>query len=656
MSQARDYRLGVVLVHGMGEQQRGDTITPIGDALIGWLKRRVAGAGIEVVVRRATLRASEGPGPAAAELEVAFETTLEAGKPDSNPTRWLIRESHWADAFRQATFLETAVWLITVGPWLITSQLIGVRRRASAVGVLAEGGVLTWLVRAVTSTVLTFVAAVATAAMMPLILLLGVLSVLPIPVLQDVAAAAQRNLAGSFGDLALLVRSPSRFAAMWSRVERDVRDVHAQCDAVVVIAHSQGAAVSWQAIRRLQAPATPDERVSVPLLITYGQALRKLKLLYIADHEASPLHRLGVLLVSLVSTAGLIALVVLVWAIWTQAVAGETVDVRLWYGGAAVVLGTFLVQHTLGLLVGTWDDAAEVSLRGEIADVSEANRSFRWIDLWASADPAPNGPLLHEPAPQHAPDVGDVVDSYKVRNLGSTLIDHTVYWSNSGEFIPAIVAGASALAASLGCRTPTWTEVAARARLQDRLVHLLVAGRVAYWAATITILMALYPSWAAIGGPAVEALQNLPGPPDPGAPDEVVNRWVGAAIIAGIAAAVWFAITKLWRSTLTTSAWLPGGVPGFGTRAMLWTIGELVVLAGLAFVIGRLDGSVVVFLLVTAVGSAFAITILAAGGRRLGEQRPTRVWDAPPRAVVAVVGAVLFVLTAVATVMAIAAA
>ena len=35
----KTYRLGILFVHGMGQQERGDTITQMGDALTEWLRR-----------------------------------------------------------------------------------------------------------------------------------------------------------------------------------------------------------------------------------------------------------------------------------------------------------------------------------------------------------------------------------------------------------------------------------------------------------------------------------------------------------------------------------------------------------------------------------------------------------------------------------------
>lgn len=40
---ARDYQVGVLFVHGMGEQSRGDTIGDMGEALTDWLRREDEG-------------------------------------------------------------------------------------------------------------------------------------------------------------------------------------------------------------------------------------------------------------------------------------------------------------------------------------------------------------------------------------------------------------------------------------------------------------------------------------------------------------------------------------------------------------------------------------------------------------------------------------
>jgi len=61
----KQYRLGLLFVHGMGEQGRGDTVTEMGDALTEWLRRWIDARGAGFRIREATLReegsASTGP-------------------------------------------------------------------------------------------------------------------------------------------------------------------------------------------------------------------------------------------------------------------------------------------------------------------------------------------------------------------------------------------------------------------------------------------------------------------------------------------------------------------------------------------------------------------------------------------------------------------
>jgi hypothetical protein len=52
--------------------------------------------------------------------------------------------------------------------------------------------------------------------------------------------------------------------------------------------------------------------------------------------------------------------------------------------------------------------------------------STRWLDLYASADPVPNGPFLN---------ASGILYSGVVNNRGSILTDHSGYWNNAEEFV-----------------------------------------------------------------------------------------------------------------------------------------------------------------------------------------------------------------------------
>jgi hypothetical protein len=59
---------------------------------------------------------------------------------------------------------------------------------------------------------------------------------------------------------------------------------------------------------------------------------------------------------------------------------------------------------------------------------------FVWRDWYASHDPVPNGPLVEDDAPPLPIDL----ESIEVNNCASFVSDHNAYWYNRDEFIPAV--------------------------------------------------------------------------------------------------------------------------------------------------------------------------------------------------------------------------
>ncbi|MDP9468129.1 MAG: hypothetical protein M3P32_05235, partial [Chloroflexota bacterium] len=165
----KEYEVGVVFVHGMGEQERGDTITEMGEALTEWLRHWLeAVPGADFKIRGALLR-SGGAAPSGqtddalggqAHVAVRIFTKSASGPPKQQ--NWLLAESWWAGAFRQASFMEVATWLIAVGPWIIASQRAGIGRRVRPNWIVAQ--------------ILTLVAALVAAVITPLALALLILS------------------------------------------------------------------------------------------------------------------------------------------------------------------------------------------------------------------------------------------------------------------------------------------------------------------------------------------------------------------------------------------------------------------------------------------------------------------------------------------------
>ena len=632
------YRLGVLFVHGMGEQARGDTLTEMGDALSEWLRRWVrALPGVDVTLREASLRTPDEEPPDVAEARdrphlpgpgAHVSVTLEDANHASLNQEWVLAESWWASAFRPATFGELAMWLISVGPSVIAFQRVGIVNRVMqaqptwASGLF--GSVALWLMKVVTVPILYVVGIIVAGLITPLALLLFVLGILPIPFLSDIARAGARNLSGSFGDLLVLVRSPVRFAAMAERVRLDIQALGRRCDRVMVVAHSQGCAVAWHAMRRMSTGPAGD-RADVRLFVTFGQALRKLKALY-------RIHRTGgtvQLQTSVLALATTILILVSSWVVFWAMVdlvgaqfnisrAGIDGSTVIWLAVLAVLV--FVAQGYLAAIAGDNDDGAGVDLGKEFEDVSDVFTNLRWIDLWASADPAPNGPLFDK--------MPDRVESFRIRNKASTVFDHAIYWSNVTEFVSAIAMFAGATAGSdplkISARRPP--ELRDAALVRDRRVSLLAAGRVFFLVGAAVALYAvrrLLPDW---GRDVLHVLDDLPliGGWFRGWPREV-EGWAAGVLLALAALAAWYAIAWAWGLVIRADEEQffdrqRSRVPTF--LAGIWiALAVLVPTAILLALLWNFEEMTAGLFALYVIGSAFAVLIvwslLQAGGRRL---------------------------------------
>jgi pimeloyl-ACP methyl ester carboxylesterase len=425
----KKFDLGVLLVHGLGDQQRGDTLTEAGDEIFRWLRQRVEKGEhkgtvtlLEVVSRPASPKGDAIP---AAHGAVRIEPPEGAEK----AAYWVIAEAWWAEVFRPATFNEIAGWCVTVGPWVFATQVAGIRRRLEIARRVPLPLRLALIpVTLVFGFAMFFGAAILGFLVTVLAVAVFILSVIPIPFLSDVARGFQRQLANGFGDAYVLTRSPVRFGAMASSVRSDLKVLREECRNVVLVGHSQGTAVAWKALllelteTPTDAPGEGEGKASAPirLFLTYGQAVRKLTFaLTMAEEEEEWGRRAGLGLLS----AAFIGLAVALYFLtedWPLRIL-PLISLAL----AGLAEGKLLREASK-----VWDTAG-ATIERHWAEVVQKAKDIEWLDLWASADPASVGAL----------DVrGHNVRSYKIRNLGSILGDHTVYWRNTTEFL-AIVSG-----------------------------------------------------------------------------------------------------------------------------------------------------------------------------------------------------------------------
>jgi hypothetical protein len=402
-------RTGVVFVHGIGTQGPSETFLdwsgPIVELLTDWRAAEAAQAteaAEEAEAAEATNdadrheRIDDPVWRAEFTFNAASPPYLEVSIPEHAgvpATTWVITEAWWASDLRAPNLGQTIDYLRRRMATVVSGIAAGYRDRsprlvelAQATDVIGEGPPpLDWRLAEELDRVqsLTFGAR-------PVGWLVGgsgvfalagydLLRRIPIPVVREFAVRKMIDsfLIDWFGDLPVLLDEPVQSANVRARLARSIqRLLDDGCDAIVVVAHSGGALVSFET---LLDPAYVDLRVDK--LVTLGQGLG-LSWRLAADpdvHEITPGHRL-------------------------------------------------------------------------VGDLALIRPNLRWVDVWASYDPAPAGPIPNRPPwlqqepvslpgkPPPVPPPGTIlVESRPVTNEMNVLTDHGSYWANPEGFVIPLV-------------------------------------------------------------------------------------------------------------------------------------------------------------------------------------------------------------------------
>lgn len=407
-------KLGVLFVHGIGNQRRGDTLTRFGEPLFTclqrWFSHHNGGARLE----RVSLREDpmERRKPAHAIVRLWYEPE-EAGKEqkgakgqgegEAEPQKgcsatWQFAESNWGDVFERPNFGSVAFWSIRVVPWLILTQFVD--QLSDALQENRPGRVLF----SFAYLVLTFPLAL---LIQMLVLLLVPMSL--IPPLRPLVAPVQRWIASFIGDTYVLMTSRFQFQSMVGKVGEDLNWLADECEVVAVVAHSQGAAVAHEAVRQAKNP-------KVERLITFGSAVSRLKALrYVTEHARGMLSASSLITLSSLVLAGLYLWNLLRGGSIAYAVLG------LWSLGILLALSAYLMPFTLKGINQVCHERQDFGLPD----------ATKWEDYYATADPVPNGKML--------PSSIYTAESREVHNRTNVLIDHSTYWRNLDEFASAVL-------------------------------------------------------------------------------------------------------------------------------------------------------------------------------------------------------------------------
>ena len=393
---ARSRDLGLLFVHGIGGQARGETLTTWSDAIMDFLAKDL---GISHV-RTGTAFLTPDPDDSGAPAYMDVEVTLPG---QESPASWRIAEGWWAQVFGPPSFRELAVWAFLSLPYTILAHFVISFRRAWS-GTRRHSAVRVMRVAfAAASVMFAVLIAPAVSAVVGLVLLVGAL---PIPRLRSIAGAVQRALSQSAGDSYVLLSSPTRASAIVHAVHRDVAWLSAGTTSLIVVAHSQGAEVAYRALSR----SRPD---NLAHFVTLGSGQSKLTMVEAAVRTGRTRG------IWLAPAGALVAALSLFRGIDT------------WIHEGPDGAWGILIYVMLGIGWCAAGIAQASPLAGARGDAVAVLGSQEWLDLYASHDPVPNGPP--------AGGASSTPESREVRNRASVLRDHTAYVRNAEQVVSTIV-------------------------------------------------------------------------------------------------------------------------------------------------------------------------------------------------------------------------
>lgn len=475
----KPHAIGILFVHGIGDHPEGETLTAFGDPLVRWLSAWLSRPGSEglhgrvqpELVRLAPSRTlSTEPEPPHAQLRMELIQDGDA----QPPCTWLMAESWWGGQVQRPAFSKVAGWMITVGAWIMLSHATkwGLARRTKVARVAVQ--------------------LLALALWIPLsllfqisVLLISVLALLPLPRLRSALSGALLALTGILGDSYVLTESDLQRAAIVGKTRQALTWLAARCKTVVVIAHSQGAAVAHHALR-------VPEPENVSALLTFGSGLQKLEELLGVREGGLRINAVARILPIV------FLLLALIGYILYFEPPSKLAEVSVVFLGCSLLLAlTFAVVSAREHWQAFADWARGLSLTAARPGLR------RWIDVYASHDPVPNGPL----APPGVEIAG--LRSREIWSTRSMLHDHTTYLANRAEFLPCVVA---ALSEAAGGRwlAPSDEQAFEQASLgHRRSVRLWIATGLAMRLAAVLVFVLSWSQLAPNGGRVLELLEGL---------------------------------------------------------------------------------------------------------------------------------------------------
>lgn len=400
--------IGVLLVHGIGDHKEGETLTSFGEPLLDWLREWLRDGpapggrpSVDVIDGRlrATRTEAESPAYALASIHAPAKDREEPAVES-----WLFCEAWWGDSVQPPVALRLLKWLWSRGPLLIYWHFYlktGIKD-IKELNPTDRRDVQRALVAILLSMFSQTVVALALA-----------LWVIPIGKWRRAVVSAVRTLTLTLGDSYVLLENDIQRTALIQRVRHALSWLTERCDKAVVIAHSQGGAIAYEALRATSLPG-------VHAFVSIGSGLEKLQFLRrVRD------RRKGVLLAPLLAPLLACAIAVLI---------SGMVEQQPWQIGVGFVM--LITAITMGVIL---IDALN-TYRTEL--VAEAGRSqltrgtdtsqpvpITWVDISASHDVVPvvAGSLIAQQP---------FVEAHVISNQESYVNDHVTYFQDGSRSLP----------------------------------------------------------------------------------------------------------------------------------------------------------------------------------------------------------------------------
>lgn len=602
--------LGILFVHGIGDQRHGETLVGYVDPLAEVLRRLITEEDAKerarvreirelisnrpkrgperqiadrrrqqlanqviplrdpVVLRNVSLSARSDRAGAEVTLDVdcvELAHVLDETR-GAELTTWHLKESWWAEQFLPPDTKTLAVWALYESPQIAMEHFVKFFRRIQYTKSVPHK---IW--RIIITPVLAAGTVVLAGVVLAVLLTLLLLSLVPIPKLSAAVKSLSARLTLSIGDSFVLSESPTQYSAMVSRVAEDLDALSAKCDRVAIIAHSQGAMIAHECLRRQRSE-------KVHLLVTVGSGLGKLSNLRYARNRSSRIEKfiLGTYCLSFPLT--------LVW--WLVSASK---------GWALYALCLLTLSVVFKCVTDARQGGRDDRRRREELRLDDPH--LRWVDVFSSADPVPNGPIF-ERRPSW------LARSWILWNSSSVLSDHVSYRKNLDGFVfPLLVELGECEGGELGSYLRRHAERAnIGANRRAWRAHCLVAARIAVLP---PIVIALTIQWVTLQRYAEEIKQAAPAwvsrisawlgngfdvvlGPIPVSTDTVISLLVAAGV-TGLAYAALVGAWSIWNKhdiiqLFAGDAPDAGGIGAytfFGTTFLLFVAAVATVVEGL---------------------------------------------------------------------------